>query len=326
MNLRRIKQLVFLALVSTLIGCVQTKTIPGYAKAGDYIVVGLGGIQRNAGGAAVLKPEDLTVTLTDANNVDHNLEPQYLFKSYPDYSAYLNSRILDGAVNNVGLTDLVPYDGGWFAVVPLTNSVTDTTPLALAVGPATVSVTSPKLTNIGNAVEGNLNATPIDILPGISALDSDYIKQFIGYPDDTNSFVVSPGDLTGIDAVAGGYLLLTYNDDSFFAAGLEPVVVPTGHNPYVDLSYNVIPNGDGTGSIVVTLLNDAGFKSLATAQPNSSLLSDLSVKLIYYARLTSTPTQAKANFSIDTVNSYYIDLNGDVLSGVAPQLTHTEDL
>ena len=45
------KASLFILALFWLAGCVQTKTTPGYAKAGDYIVLGLGGVERNANGA-----------------------------------------------------------------------------------------------------------------------------------------------------------------------------------------------------------------------------------------------------------------------------------
>ena len=101
-------------------------------------------------------------------------------------------------------------------------------------------------------------------------------------------------------------------------------MVPSNHNPYVQLNYNVVSNGNGTGTIYVTLLNPAGFKTLVAAAPNSSLLSDLTVKLVYFS--SGTPAQAKANFSVNTNDSYYIDMNGTKYGGITPVLTHAEDL
>lgn len=310
-----------------LVGCVQTKPTPGYARAGDYIVIGLGGIERNANAEAVLKPDDLTITLTDANSVDHALQARYVFKSFPDYAANANTGIIDGGVALLSLTDLSAFDGAWFAVVPLTLPGIYTSPLPLAVGQASVSVTSPKLTNIGNPIEGDLDAIPIEIIAGVSPNDNDFQRQFVAYIDGGKNFLIEPSDLTGIDAVGGAFFEIEYNDDSFFVADTEPMVVPVNHNPYVQLNYNHVPNGDGTGTLYVTLLNAAGFTTESNATQNTSKLSDLSVKLVYF-----TPggdplaAQAKASFSVNTTNSYYIGTDGSILSGVSPVLTHYVDL
>jgi hypothetical protein len=188
---------------------------PRLCASGDHVTIGLGGIVRTARSEAALKPGDLTIALTDANSQQFTLESRYLFKTYADHSAQLNTFAFDGINALVGLNGMVPYDGGWM------------------------------------------------------------------------------------------------------------VVVPSMHNPYVQLNYNVVPSGDGTGTILVTLLNPAGFKTLATTAPNSSYLSDLSVRLNYFS--TGTPAVAKDNFSIDTFNSDYVGMNGAVLPGVTPVLTHAVD-
>lgn len=310
-----------------LVGCVQTKPTPGYARAGDYIILGLGGVERNAAGEGALKGTDLTITLTDANSVQHTLQARYVFKSYADYTSRMNTSSIDGFAFDVGLTNMVPFDGGWFAVVPLTFPGQYTSPLPLAVGQATVSITSPKLTNIANSIEGDLSAVPIEIIAGVSPHDNEYQRQFIGYDDGGTNFQVEPDDLSGISEVGGLYLEINYSDDSFFEAGLEPMVVPSEHNPFVQLNYNHVSNGDGTGKVTVTLMNPAGFKTLANATQNSSLLSNLALRLIYFPTGTTTlATEAKASFSVDLANSYYIGMDGSVIAGMSPLMTHFEDL
>lgn len=305
-------------------GCVQTKTTPGYARAGDHIVIGLGGAVRNASGTAALKASDLTITLTDHNSQQFQLQPRYIFKSYVDYSARVNTFSFDGTNVQAGLSGMVPYDGGWFVVAPLTYPSQYGSPLPLAVGAATISVTSPKLVNTANSVEGNLNAIPLEIIAGTSPEDVDFVRQFFSYVNTPASFVIRPNTLVGINDVGGAFLAIEYSDDSFFSNGIMPVVVPSDHNPYVQTNYNIVPNGDGTGTIYVTLVNPAGFKTLATADPNSSLLSDLTVRMNYFS--SGTPAQAKTKFSINTMDSYYIDLNGNTMGSMYPVLTHAIDL
>lgn len=307
-----------------LAGCVQTKTTPGYARAGDHIVIGLGGTVRNAGGNVALKPSDLTITLTDHNNQQFVLESRFIFKSYVDYTAQVNTYSFDGTNVQSGLTGMVPYDGGWFVVAPLTYPNQYGSPLPLAVGPAKISVASSKLTNTGNNLEGNLNAIPIEIIPGTSAQDVDFVRQFIGYVNTPNSFVIRPNSLAGLNDVGGAFLVIEYSDDSFFKNGVQPVVVPSDHNPYVQTNYNIVPNGDGSGTIYVTLVNPVGFKTVATADTNASLLSDLTIRMNYFSN--GTPAQAKTKFSINTIESHYIDLNGNTIGSIYPVLTHSVDL
>lgn len=319
-------RLAFIALLAggVLAGCVQTKTTPGYARAGDHVVIGLGGLERNAQGEPILTASDLTITLTDFGSAQFSLEPRLIFKAYPDYASRLNSYAFDGTNVLVGLTGMVPYDGGWYVLAPLTLPGQYDQPLALTPGPATISVTSTKLTNTANAVEGDLGAIPIEIIAGSSAEDVDFIRQFAAYTPTETQFVVAPDDLTGITEVGGAFFVIEYADDSLFPGGLEPQVVPGDHHPFVQLNYNVVPNGNGTGTIYVSLLNPEGFRTLGTATPNSSLLTHLSVRLVYFS--TGTVAQDKANFSLNAAASYYIRTDGTELAGLAPVLTHFEDL
>lgn len=321
-------RLAALCLVSVLlVGCIQTKPVPGYARAGDRIVLGLGGIERNSGGQAVLKSSDLSITLTDANNVEHDLEALFVFKSFPDYASSLNASIIDGQISLFNLTGMSLFDGGWFAVVPLNPPGMLDTPLPVAVGPATVAVTSAKLTNTADVTEGDLSAIPIEIIPGTSARDIDYDRQFVAYTENSDNFLIAPDNLVGVSEAGGAFFEIQYNDDSFFAAGAEPMVVPVDHNPFVQLSYNHVANGDGTGTLYVTLLNAAGFADELNATQNTTPLSSLAVKLLYFKQgLASVVPEAKASFSINLANSYYIGTDGSILAGISPVLTHNADL
>lgn len=310
-----------------VVGCVQTKPVPGYARAGDRIVLGLGGIERNSGGEATLKTSDLTITLTDAGSVEHDLDALFVFKSFPDYASGLNASIVDGRVNLANLSGMSVFDGGWFAVVPLSPPGMPDTPLPLAIGPATVEVTSPKLANIADNIEGDLSAIPIEIIAGTSARDGEYERQFVSYMEDQDNFLIAPDNLVGVSQAGGAFFEIEYSDDSFFATGAEPMVVPVNHNPYVQLNYNHVANGDGTGTLYVTLLNAAGFSDAANATQNTTPLSGLAVKLLYFkSGIASVVTQAKASFSINAANSYYIGTDGAILTGISPVLTHNADL
>ncbi len=321
-----IRALMALVVALYLAGCVQTKTTPGYARAGDHIIIGLGGVNRNAGGESVLTESDLNIVLTDANSVQHTLQARFIFKGYLDYDAQMSTFAIDGTTTQYGLNGMVPFDGGWNVVSPLTYPNDFGNPLPLAVGPATISVTSPKLINTNDNLEGDQTSIPIEILPGTSPQDVDFVRQFTGYVATPRRFFIQPDDLTGITEVGGAFLVIDYIDDSFFLNGLEPMVVQANPNPFAQLSYNVVPNGNGTGTIYVTVLNPNGFKIGAIADTNSSLLSDLTVKLVYFAAVAATPAQAKANFSLDAASSYYIGMDGVALPGLTPTLVHVADL
>lgn len=307
-----------------LTGCVQTKSVPAYARAGDIIVLGLGGAHRNAVSEPVLTVDDLTITLTDSASTVHNLQGLKTFKSYPDYVSSINVTALGGGATSLGL---VPFDGGWFVTVPLTAIGDLESPLPLATGAATIAISSPKLVNTASSIEGDLDAIPIEIIPGTATYDEQYNDQFGYYSPSDNNFVISPDDLTGVDMVGGAYFVINYTDDSIFNSGLMPVVLPSNHNPFVQLSYNVVPSGTGTGGVIyVTLLNPAGFTTFETATNNTSLLADLTVKLQYFPQAALDVGLYKANFAVDIGSSYYIDVNGNLIAGMQPTMVHAVDL
>ena len=322
MKIRCLRGIIALTALLVLAGCVQTKPVPGYARAGDIIVVGLGGVERNSNGAQTLKISDLSITITDSSNAVFDLTAQQVFKSYPDHAAFMNSQAIQ-----TDTLALIPFDGGWFASVPLTTAGL-AEPLPLAIGQATITVTSAKLQNTAFVAEGDLSSLPIEILPGQSSLDSDYLRQFISYAPTPNSFLLAPDDPSSFDDIAGAFLTIEYYDDSTFDDGIEPMIVPSSHNPYVQLSYNLIENGNGTGKINVILLNPEGFVSAqAGGKKNASSLNDLNLNLVYFPEGDSgLPAAAKTQFALDTAASYYIDSNGSVIEGLTPVLTHTSDL
>jgi hypothetical protein len=318
-----LRGLITLGALAIVAGCVQTKPIPGYARAGDIVIVGLGGIERNSNGTQVLRPDDLDITITDSSNAVYNLTATQIFKSYPDHAAYMNTSAIQ-----VGALGLVPFDGGWFAAVPLhETSGGGSTPLPLATGLATINVDSAKLENTNHPWEGNLTSLPLEILAGQSTLDSQYLQQFIGYSPSLNSFLLAPDAPESAANIAGAFLSVEYYDKTYFSNGIEPMIVPSSHNPYVQLSYTVVDNGNGTGVINIILLNPQGFSAAETGSNNSSLVSDLTVKLIYFASgNTGQPAIAKTQFAMDTAASYYIDTSGAIIQGLTPTLTHSSEL
>jgi hypothetical protein len=319
-----IKTILVLTALVWLSGCVQTKSVPGYARAGDIVVLGLGGIHRNTISTPVLATSDLNITITDSALNTYTLKASKVFKSYPNYSSSLTYSTFNGELDGLAL---MPFDGGWFVTVPLAQATDRTVPLPLAVGPATISITSVTpgdLVNTKLLSEGDLDAIPIEIIAGTSTFDYAYNNQFDMYTQSTKTFDVAPVGLGSTATVGGAYFVINYTDDSLFLDGIEPMVLPSNHNPYVQLSYNVRPNGDGTGTILVTLLNPAGFTTPAVATKNSSMLADLTVKLQYFS--SSDATVIKSAFSLDLASSYYIDMSGAVIPALSPQLTHFVDL
>jgi hypothetical protein len=346
MKIQGIKLIVLFLLLLAVTACVQTKTVPGYARAGDYIVVGLGGIVRNVGGSSKLKASDLNITITDQDNNAHTLQPQALFKSYPDYSAYMNTVNLQGnmVLPAIALEGMVAYDGGWFAVVPLIYPGPGHVPLPLAPGIAKVSVTSAKLTNTNNISEGDLAEIPIEILAGQSEQDVDFVKQFSGYVDTNKGFQISPVDaLAAFEQgtfIVGAFYVVRYEGvdewgwtgDTAGFVGAPVTVVPAHHSPHTQVSYSVVPDGPEIGHIYISVMNSYGFvssqflgdvPSALTLFPASRLV-DLDVRLNYLWDYNAA--QANAKFSLQQADSYFITPDGQRVPGLASEMIHLEEL
>jgi hypothetical protein len=302
-----------IVLVGLLSGCIQTQSIPSHARSGETIILGLGGIHRNAGSNYNLKKTDLSATLTDSSGIEHQLMVDALFKVYQDHNSVLNMGTITGVYSGM---DFDVYDGGWFAAVSLTTA-SPRQALPIASGDATIRVDSTDLINTNYApYEGDLLNIPIEIVEGEVEWDSDVLQQFNKYQSYENAFVVEPDDLAAVDEVAGAYLVIHYSDDSLLSR--EPIVIPVGHNPFIQLAYNVVNHGDGTGSIYVTLMNPAGFKTREARIDNSSLLADLSVRLQYFEVNGVDLNLLEGSFTLDQSASYYVDMQGDAIFAIDP--------
>lgn len=306
-----------LAATTCITGCVQPYPIPNAVRSGDTLVLGLGGIQRNAKGNQNLRAGDLQITLTDHDGNSFVLNSNGVFKAFPDYGSILNYSAINGAL------PVKPFDGGWFVSVPLV--VSEDGPhqgeaLPLAVGSATVAIESNnKLTNTGVGQEGDLSSIPVEILAGVgdAAKTEAYNSQFAVYSRPV-MVSIAPYDLTGITSVGGLQLAITYPQSAaYLDASHPPVILPNSHNPYIQIAQNIVSNDNGTNTINVLLTAQKGFSSPANQTPFTPLLSDLTVQIMYFLAPIEGPLsdeQLLDTFKIDPVNSYYVDLNGHVMS------------
>lgn len=306
-----------------LAGCVQMAPVPNYARSGDLLVVGLGGIQRNAGGNHVFLPSDLLVTITDSANATFTLNAQQVFKVFPDYGSQMNYQTIGGDSTMAPLP-IQAFDGGWFAAIPLTIGGLPIPSLAL--GTATISITSPtgKLLNnlsTGNfrnlpaLKEGNLAGIPVEIIAGTTKPNApaatDYSNQFRAFTTtNVTALNIAPSSLTGITAVGGMQVAIKY-PAARYSPTVKPLVVPYNHNPAINLQQNIVDNGDGTRTLNVVLTAPQGFAAKLT--PLVPSLRDLNLKLIYFGP-TGTATPA-IDFQI--ISSKFIDGSGNVISGMA---------
>jgi hypothetical protein len=304
--------------ILSLSGCVQIASIPYTAHSGDTVVLGLGGIKRNWQGEA---PANLQVVITDSASNSYDLGAQTVFQAYPDYRSGMNVAALDPA----NPFKLDPFDGGWFISVPL---VDDTgAPLILATGSATISVTGTnlvtRLDDLGQLLpeEGNLAEIPLEIIAGPPATVNSN-AQFDAYASRGTYFLVRPTGTTAA-TIGGAYYVIDYQSDAAFSSP-KPMVLPVAHNPYINIDYEIRQNGDGSGSYHISVLNRAGFVAATPRQEKQTSLQDLGVYLEYLESLV--PADVKANFELDAAHSYYIDIDGNKVSALVPEMVHAEDL
>jgi len=313
--------------ILVMTGCVQLSSVPGYARSGDTLVLGLGGIQRNANGAQSLNTTttnpDLYITITDSANVTYPLTAKQTFKAYPDYGSLMNFQTI-GKTTVMAPLPIPAFDGGWFVTVSLTGADGLAIP-NLAVGSATISITSPtgKLVNSPStstyASEGNLTHIPVEIIAGQSnpnsTANNNYDKQFNAYSSantaitSISAFNIAPSSLSGITAVGGMQVAIKYNP-THYSQTVTPLVIPYSHNPSINLQQNIVNNNDGTQTINVILTAPKGFAVSPT--PLIPSLRDLNLRVLYFG--ATTGYNVANDFQI--MSSKFIDTSGNTIAGM----------
>jgi hypothetical protein len=316
--LNRFNVALLAVLLTALAGCVQLAPSPSVAHSGDTIVLGLGGINRNWGGD---KPRNLQLSITDAANQTFPLEAAVTFQAYPDYRAAVNVTALNGSD---GL-NLQAFDGAWFIAVTLTDNIG---PLNLAPGPATIALTADNFEVARDAqgqpftLEGDLTQIPLQILAGPPS-PNNTSTQYGAYDNRGTHFLVRPSGSAGTTTIGGAYYAIQYLSDSNFNE-MKPMAFPVSHNPFVKMDYKVHDNGNGTGTYFVYVYNPAGFTATGPRQPKQAALADLGVHLEYFE--LGAEAWMKTNFVIDQANSYFIDINGNKINGLQPEIRYDSDL
>ena len=303
--------------LAALSGCVQVATIPYAARSGETVVLGLGGIKRNWNGET---PKNVQLTITDSANNSFPLAPLSFFQAYPDYRALVNSMSLTSNGEQ-----LQPYDGGWFVSTALVNNLGQ--PLSLATGSATIALTADNDHEIRDGLgqpvttEGDFSAIPIEILAGSpSSLSSS--SQFGMYDNRGSHFLVHPAT-TPSTSVGGAYYVIDFESMVDYDPLLLPAIYPVAHNPYININYTIKTNLDGSGSYHIYVYNTAGFVATTSRTSKQAGLEDLGVHLEYFDPALSS---ALTNFTLNTTDSYFIDVNGNKITGLAAEMLHSSEL
>ncbi len=315
--------------IAALQACVQWTPTPDYARAGNTIVIGVGGVHRNASSAAYIPPSAVTVSLTDSLGSLHQLKVESLFRAYPGYGA--NSTA--AAIHNGGSgLDTEPYDGGWFVVASLVDS-NDNPLSSIAVGPASVAVSSAQLTNTlatgaFDIPEGDLNDLGLEILEGTASYDSDYILSLQKFAPLPGLALIRPNGLVGNEQIGAARYRFEFSGGNATAitAGIangdyKLYAIPAHHNPFVQINSHLVDNGDGSGYLDIYVLNPYGFSATTDANFRGALHQDLSVQVAAMAEACHGCLQQwGASFTLNPVVSEYYDIDGNPLAGVTPML------
>lgn len=317
--LNRLFALATLSLVA-LTGCVQVATIPHVARPGETVMLGLGGIKRNWQGET---PKNVQLTITDSASNSFSLTPASFFQAYPDYRAGVNANSL--FPNNA--EQMQPFDGAWFVSTKLVDGGGQ--PLALATGAATIAVTGDNLNEIRDGLgqmvttEGNLAAIPIEIIAGTPSSNGSS-AQFAAYESGGSYFLARPST-TPTASVGGAYYVIDFLSDAEYDPQQLPAVYPVAHNPYINLNYTIKRNTDGSGTYHIYIYNTAGFVGTTPRTSKQGSLEDLDVHLEYFSPQIDIGS-VKANFTLDTTDSYFVDLNGNKITGLQAEMLHASDL
>jgi len=314
-NFRSMLLVVFITGASLISGCISLAPTPGFARAGDVINASLGGIKRNADGQLILTT-DLTVTITDSNSITHTPKILGTYRAFPDHTSQYAVSAQDRSDTNFG--DLYPHDGSIWVTIRLTDA--GNVPLPLATGPATLSITSSKLTQTFKVNEGVYTSLPIEILPGTgtpSLTDS----QNLAY--QTEGFLSVEPSVVPTTTVGGVQIEIIFDASVTSSDPIELRVVPQHHDPNSGLIQSVTDNGDGTKTLRAFLTNPNGFVAVNSWSQGQSTLKDLSLAIVSKnGSVAYTPNANLSSVYTVTGNSFYVDLNGNVISGIVPQLSN----
>ncbi len=277
--------------------------------------IGLGGIKRNLGGE-IITYEDLTVTLTDFDSNVHPVQLVGIYRVFPDNLSHysVNSQYREDQY----YFDLVTHDGAVWLGLLLPNPQSGETPLAL--GLATISVSGP-LTQTDKPQDGQYDSFPIEIIAGVgSGAGGNAANQLKAYAP-TKHFTVKP-NTTFSGPVSGLQLEIDFDASVMTGHPIALRAVTLNRDPNSHLIQTVTDNGDDTMTLTAMLTNPEGFVSLESWTQGQSTYFDLELGLVSYGGGVALALEEEVLTDYFTVtgNSFYVDMNGDVISGVDPVL------
>lgn len=305
------------ALLAILTGCIGVQTLPDFARSGDVVNVVLGGVNGNIGGQLIV-PSDLVVSLTDSTLQQHTPQVLGVYRAYPDHTSRYSVTSQDRGDPNYG--SLNPHDGALWASIALLDSGGN--PLPLATGTAELSISSSKLPQGQN---GNYVSLPLEIVPGQSDPLDQFDLQFQAY-ESLRYLTIKP-DTTPVTDIGGAQIEIVFDSSLTLTHPFELRAVPINHNPNMSLIQSVTDNGDNTKTLKIFLTNPNGFVSVANWMQGQSTFEDLALGITSADGLvgiivTNAVIAAPGTMDLISVNSYYVDLDGNPIVGVNPILVN----
>lgn len=300
-------------MLGVLTACISPTTSPSYVQSGDYVSVNLGGIKRNLGGQ-LLKRSQITATIKDADNNVYPLRIDRIYRVYPDHVSFYAAQ-MSMVPDPADPSSLYPYDGAVYVSLVLSDA--SNTPLPLVPGPATISVSSSKVTQTAMLGEGSYSSISVQILPGTRTPSYEETQQYSTYAP-MKYLTIKPTAGAPSSAIYGGQFELHYNAAAVASGSYEPRLVPISHDPNITIIQATKDNGDGSKSLLGYFTNPNGFGTLSAWSMGKSNVLDLNVAVI-----SDSPdafSNWESNFSLVAAGSYYVDQNGDKLTNVAPTL------
>jgi len=307
-------------------GCASQQPLSNYARPGDTVMISLGGTN-NYATVPVVKKENLSITITDALSASYPVKVRKLFRVYSDPTSGYDFRTRGSTFSSNDST-VRPHQGLWLAIIDLVDGSNN--PLPLAVGSASLSVSSPDLVSTSYFsgwpwTNGDLNNIPLEILTGTGSPNPLNYMAPVKYEPTTSLEPLpqvqvaasgTPSTVTG-----GASYVFSYRHDDFGTGLALPYVVTTTPDPYIQLGVSRADQGDGTTLLRVNIINPKGFN---TDDSKSGLIAGMSMlSSLKFSIVWSNPAVDDSNWqnSLQLISSDYFDLNGDPITGLTPQLT-----
>jgi len=332
-TLTRLLNYIALLLICVLFsGCAGMQAISNYARSGDTVMISLGGTDSNAL-VSVIRKENVTISITDSLGNSYPVKVRNLFRVNGDptsgyaFRSPTTSMVYDNYVD--------PHQGLWLAVIDLVDPVSDT-PVPLAVGSATLTVSSADIQNWFDPTSfgwfwtnGNLSSVAIEILAGTGTPNPmNYLGPVSSAPLDSlepNPQVeVTATGSSGGD-IGGGLFVFSFQNADFGGALSSPRAVVTVPDPNIQMLSNLADQGDGTSKLNVVIVNPHGFKTgndKAGLVAGQSLRRSLRFSLVWSSGNT-TVNDANWQSLLQLDSGSYFDLDGNDIPALVPGMTKT---